>query len=104
MRSLIAIYEAELAHRAKHAGAYATLEELAGAGLIGEALANGEDHDYRFRVSTKGNSFEAFATPLQSKNLFGSGKRSFYVNDKREMRAAEKGGKEASINDPLLGE
>jgi hypothetical protein len=84
------------------AGRYATLQELAAAGLIDATLVNGVKHQYTFEVKTNGASYEAMATPVKDSSYIG---RSFYLSSNEMfLRAAKKGGVPATAYDPPMNQ
>ena len=52
---------------------------------------------YRFEVRVKPNGFEATAVP---ENYGVTGKQSFYLDETRTMRGADKQGAKATVSDP----
>jgi hypothetical protein len=95
---LRSIVTAEMTLQFEGDGKYATLEELVEKG----ALANpsqGKLTGYRIEVSVKPGGFEATAVP---EKFAVTGKRSFYVDESRVVRGADKGGLPASASDPAL--
>ena len=86
------------------AGDFADFNTLASSGLIDASIASGERYGYRFTVlaqqatSTSQPSFEVKAVPVirRPKRL------SFYINENCEIRGADKLGREATINDPVI--
>lgn len=96
MMRLRAIVTAQFAHAVDSGGEYATLDKLMEKGLLNNP-ADGKLSGYRFEVKIKPGGFEATAVPER----FGiTGKRSFYVDESRTLRGADKGGKPASRTDP----
>jgi hypothetical protein len=81
-------------------GRYGTWQEIADEGFIGPALATGIKSGYRFEIRLGEKEFEAFATPVK----VGKGATySFYLSSlDGQIRRAEKQGKEADINDPIV--
>jgi hypothetical protein len=95
---LRSIVTAEMALQFEGDGKYATLDELVAKGAMGNP-SQGKLTGYRFAVKVKPSGFEATAVP----ETFGvTGRRSFYVDETRIMRAADKGGLPASASDPAL--
>ncbi|HJQ23025.1 MAG TPA: hypothetical protein VKA60_03855 [Blastocatellia bacterium] len=96
MTRLQAIGHAEMAFQAESDGHYATLDELIQRGMVNDP-AQGKLTGYKFDVRVTAHGFEATATPER----YGvSGKRSFYTDEQRVMRAADKRGEPASSSDP----
>lgn len=87
------------------AGTYGTLTELRQADLIDAALANGDKYGYIWvlsrthRTATMPARFILTATPrLYPK----SGRKSFYIDERGEIRGADKRGATANADDPLV--
>ena len=96
MTRLRAIASAEMRYQADSGGSYATLDELIEKRFVGDP-SKGKLTGYRFEVRVRPGGFEATAVPVQ----FGiSGKRSFYVDETRIMRGADKRGAQAASSDP----
>jgi hypothetical protein len=94
---LMAIGTAEAVYRAEN-GTFATLEELVSTGLLGDPTS-GKLARYRFEVRVKPDGFEATAVPEK----YGvTGKQSFYLDETRIMRGADKEGEKATESDPPL--
>jgi hypothetical protein len=92
---LMSIATAEAAYHAEH-GTFATLEELVSSRLLGDPT-EGKLARYRFEVRVKSDGFEATAVP---ENYGVTGKQSFYLDETRTMRAADKKGAKATALDP----
>jgi hypothetical protein len=82
---------------------YGTLQQMRDHQLIGEVLADGIKDGYLFRVRTdpgsptEAPSFEVTAVPME----YGvTGRWSFYIDETYVLRGGDKGGAEASSNDP----
>jgi hypothetical protein len=95
---LRSIVTAEMTLQFEGDGKYATLDELVAKGALSKP-SQGKLTGYRFDVKVKPGGFEATAVPV-TPNV--SGKRSFYVDESRIMRAADKGGVPASASDPAV--
>lgn len=95
---LRSIATAEMALQFEGDGKYATLDELVAKGAMSDP-SQGKLTGYRFEVKVKPGGFEATAVPVTPKV---SGKRSFYVDESRIMRGADKGGAPATVSDPAL--
>ena len=94
---LRSIVTAEMAYQFEGEGNYATLDELVKKGAMSDP-SQGKLTGYRFDVKVKPGGFEVTAVPER----FGiSGNRSFYVDESRVLRAANKGGQPASASDPI---
>ncbi|HYY43490.1 MAG TPA: DUF3352 domain-containing protein, partial [Pyrinomonadaceae bacterium] len=112
--ALQGLAEAEQAYKEVH-GKYASLEELKRIGEEEEkrAAANDDDGDvdtdevgfiaqaegYEFKLHISGDKFEATATPAVYRK---TGRRSFYVDQTRVVRAADVNGKPADVNAPPI--
>jgi hypothetical protein len=93
---LRSVVNAEISYQLESAGQYATLDELVQKGSMSDP-SQGKLTGYRFDVKVRAGGFEATAVPER----FGiSGKRSFYVDESRVLRAADKGGLPATSSDP----
>ena len=94
---LLAIVTAEAGYQATApAGEYATLEELIAKGLINDP-SEGKLARYRFDVKVTSRGFEATAVPEK----YGvTGNRSFFVDETRVIRGADKRGAKATASDP----
>ena len=94
---LQAIVTAEAGYQATApAGEYATLEELISKGLMNDPSA-GKLARYRFEVKVTSHGFEATAVPEK----YGvTGNRSFFVDETRVVRGADKRGAKATVLDP----
>ncbi len=93
---LRSIATAEMQYQFDSGGNYATMDELIKNRLIGD-LSEAKLNGYRFDVRVMPGRFEAIAVPVR----FGiTGKRSFYVDESRIMRGADKRGGQAVASDP----
>src|ERR1051325_724250 len=93
---LRSIVTAEMSLQFEGDGRYATLDELVQKGAMADP-SQGKLTGYRFDVKVKPGGFEATAGPER----FGiTGKRSFFVDESRVLRAADKGGSPATSSDP----
>ena len=99
MVRLRAIADAQALYQMESAtGEYATLEELTTRQLVRDPSA-GKLARYRFEVNLRPRGFEATAVPEK----YGiTGKRSFYIDETRTMRGADKRGAKAGSSDPAL--
>lgn len=82
---------------------FGTMEQMWEHQIINEVLAQGVMNGYLFRVravpssATAPSSFEISAVPME----YGvTGRLSYYTNETYVVRGADKGGAEASVNDP----
>lgn len=105
MHVLRTIHSAEMAYSATFGnGNYGRLDELLATDLIDASLATGVKYGYHFTVSaqfastTAPPSFEVKAVPVIRRPR----KLSFYLNEACEIRGADKLGREATINDPVI--
>jgi hypothetical protein len=93
MRSIVT---AESAYQMESGGEYATLDMLIQRGMMGDP-SRGKLTGYRFEVKVKPGGFEVTAVPER----YGiTGKRSFYVDETRQLHGADKSGLPASASDP----
>ena len=93
---LRSIATAEIQYQLDSGGNYATLDELIKNRLIGD-LSEAKLNGYRFDVRVMPGRFEATAVPVR----FGiTGRRSFYVDESRMMRGADRRGEQAVASDP----
>jgi hypothetical protein len=92
---LMSIANAEAAYQAEH-GSFGTLDQLMSEGLVGDP-SEGKLARYRFEVRVTLDGFEATAVP---ENYGVTGKQSFYLDETRTMRGADKQGKKATSSDP----
>lgn len=93
---LRSIATAEMQYQLDSGGSYATMDELIKNRLIGD-LSEAKLNGYRFDVRVTPGRFEATAVPVR----FGiTGKRSFYVDESRVMRGADRRGEQAVASDP----
>jgi hypothetical protein len=98
MGRLQAIGVAEQTYSVTGDGAYATMEQLLDRGLIADP-SQGKLSVYKFDVRVTEHGFQATAVPAK----YGiTGKRSFYLDESRIMRGADKGGAAAGPADPPL--
>ena len=98
MARLQAVAVAEQTYSVTGDGGYATMEQLIEKGLLADP-SQGKLALYRFDVRVTEHGFQATAVPAK----YGiTGKRSFYMDETRIMRGADKGGAAASSADPAL--
>lgn len=98
MTRLRAIAEAEGYYQIESGGGYATLEDLIQKGFLLDP-SKGRLANYRFEVLVKPNGFEATAVPVKYPI---TGRRSFYVDESRVVRGADRGGSPATATDPAV--
>ena len=96
---LLAIVTAEAGYQATApTGQYATLDELIAKGFITDPSA-GKLARYRFEVKVTSRGFEATAVPEK----YGvTGNRSFFVDETRVIRGADRRGEKATSSDPEM--
>ena len=95
---LQAIGVAEQTYSVTGDGAYATMEQLLDKGLIADP-SQGKLSVYKFDARVTEHGFQATAVPAK----YGiTGKRSFYLDESRIVRGADKGGAAAGSADPPL--
>ena len=93
---LQAIAQAELMYQAYSGGNYATLDQLIDHGMLTDP-SHGKLRGYKIEIRVKENGFEATAVP----NNYGiTGRLSFYIDESKILRQADKGGAEATVEDP----
>ncbi len=86
-------------------GNYGSNLDLREAGLIDAVLASGEKYGYYFlfthivRTPSTTAEFHVTASPRQYRK---TGINSFYIDNSGELRGADKNGRLATVNDPIL--
>jgi hypothetical protein len=96
MSRLRSIVSAEISYQMESGGEYASLDTLIQKGNMGDP-SHGKLTGYRIEVRVKPGGFEATAVPER----YGvTGKRSFYVDESRQLRGSDKSGAQASASDP----
>lgn len=86
-------------------GNYGSNLDLRDAGLIDPVLASGEKYGYYFlfartdRTPSSPARFSVTATPRQYRK---TGTRSFFIDERGDLRGADKSGGQATANDPIL--
>lgn len=79
-------------------GRFGTLEELIQAGYLKSDIAEKDGYKIKTRAVTK-DEFEAVAVPIE----YGlTGRRSLYTNQTFVIRYSDRGGLEATVNDPAF--
>ena len=103
VRHLLTLKEAELKFKATTGkGRFGTMWELKEEKLIEADLAGGFKDGYGFALTTTSETFEIRAAPAKYPS---DGRRSFYFSlDDGIIRAADKQGLAADVNDPPLPE
>ena len=96
MARLRSIATAEIQYQVDSGGNYATLDQLIKNRLITDP-SEGKLAGYRFEVRVRPSGYEATAVPVR---VGVSGKRSFYIDETRVMRGADKRGAPAVSADP----
>ncbi len=95
---LRSIVSAEMSYTMESGGEFASLDALVEKGLMADP-SRGKLTGYRFNVRVKSGGFEATAEPER----YGiTGKRSFFVDESRILRGADKRGSSASASDPEI--
>ena len=98
MARLQSIAVAEQAYSVAGDGGYASMEQLIEKGLLADP-SQGKLSLYKFDVRVTEHGFQATAVPAK----YGiTGKRSFYLDETRIIRGADKGGAAAGSGDPAL--
>jgi hypothetical protein len=93
---LIAIAKAEVQYQLDADGEYGTLEQLISKGLVGDP-SKGQLARYKFEITVRAHGFEATAVPEK----YGvTGDRSFFIDETNVIRAADKHGEKATVQDP----
>ena len=87
----------EMYKKEKGAGSYGTLEQLVAADLFPKGLI--EDSLYKFELIVTSDKFEVYATP---KEYGKGGKMSYYIDQTRVLRGADRGGAPATSSDPPI--
>jgi hypothetical protein len=81
----------------KTSGSYGTLEQLIAAKVISKEMI--ESAGYRFEIFVTGDKFEAFGAPIEyGKN----GKTSYFIDQTRVLRGADRNGASANSSDPVV--
>lgn len=93
---LRSVANAEMTYQAQSGGDYGTLDQLIEKGLIGDP-SKGKLTGYKFEVRVRPGGFEATAVPERAGM---TGVRSFYVDQSRIVRGADRKGEAASAFDP----
>jgi hypothetical protein len=92
------VARAELDYReVKKKGRYAALDELMAEGTLEKTFF--EHMEYKFEVKLAGDEFEVSATP---RSYGKTGRRSFYLDRKSQVHAADRGGEPATSDDPVV--
>jgi hypothetical protein len=103
IRHLLTLKEAELKFKATTGkGHFGTMSELNEQKLIDADLSSGLKDGYCFQLTTTSETFEVRAAPSKYPS---DGRRSFYFSlEDGIIRAADKEGRPADLNDPPLPE
>ncbi|HJU93338.1 MAG TPA: DUF3352 domain-containing protein [Pyrinomonadaceae bacterium] len=81
----------------KTSGSYGTLEQLIAAKVISKEMIEGAG--YKFEIFVTGDKFEAFGAPIEyGKN----GKMSYFIDQTRVLRGADRNGASANSSDPVV--
>ena len=81
----------------KGAGSYGTLEQLIAENLVSKEMI--ENSGYRFELTFSGDNFEVSAAPLE----YGkTGKMSYFMDNTRIIRGADRNGAPATASDPPI--
>jgi hypothetical protein len=85
-------------------GGYCGLGELGALGVLDPSLLDGEDSGYKFKVTADANTYRVTAVPIEYGETAssGTGYLSFYLDESRIIRAADKHGAEATEKDRPL--
>src|SRR6185503_12760428 len=83
--------------RNKGAGSYGTLEQLVATNMVPKEMFEG--NGYKIEVTVSGDKFEVFAVPVE----YGkTGTLSYYMDQTRVLRGADRGGASATSSDPPI--
>ncbi|HEX8456892.1 MAG TPA: hypothetical protein VF656_06330 [Pyrinomonadaceae bacterium] len=92
------IHHGQTDHQKSH-GRYGTLEELKAGAFIDESLEPMQAEGYEIKLSISGDRFAATATPTGYPK---QGRRSYYIDQTGQLRAADLGGKPATQSTPII--
>ncbi|MBV8857262.1 MAG: hypothetical protein JOZ96_01245 [Acidobacteria bacterium] len=81
----------------KKKGRFGTLDELVAEGMLEKTFF--ENMEYKLEVKLAGDELEVSATP---KSYGKTGRRSFYLDQKSQVHAADRGGEPATPDDPVV--
>ncbi|HEX7330255.1 MAG TPA: DUF3352 domain-containing protein [Pyrinomonadaceae bacterium] len=88
---------AEHNYKQSKGGSYGTLEQLIAENLVSKEMI--ENSGYRFEITSSGDNFEISAAPLE----YGkTGKMSYYMDNTRMIRGADRSGAPATASDPPI--
>ena len=83
--------------RNKGAGSYGSLEQLVATNMVPKEMFEG--NGYKIDVTVSGDKFEVFAVPVE----YGkTGTLSYYMDQTRVLRGADRGGASATSSDPPI--
>jgi hypothetical protein len=100
MARLVSIATAELAYQTTSDGSFATIEELLEKGFLMSDPSQGKfAQAYKIELVLKPYRFELTATPVKYPI---TGRRSFFVDESRVIRAADRDGQPATASDPPI--
>lgn len=106
MLAMRTLHGAEMTYAATYGNSnFGTLAQLGAANLIHESLSSGFAYGYKFvvtispRTQTTPAEFSITATPRKYR-LYGV--RSFFIDTSGLMRGADRGGQQATRNDPII--
>lgn len=106
VRAVAVIHGAQMTYQATAGnGTYGSLQDLRQAGFIDAVLAGGEKYGYVFALSvtpptsTMPAKFMLTATPRLYRK---SGRLSYFVDERGDVRGADKNGGIATANDPIV--
>jgi hypothetical protein len=95
---LLAIAEAEERYQVEADGEYATMDQLVQKGMFNDP-SKGQLARYKFDIHVRPHGFDATAVP---ENYGVTGDRSFFIDETKTIRAADKHGEKATVQDPSL--
>lgn len=107
IRSVRQLHTAQMTYQATHgSGNFGSLQSLRQVGFIDDALASGSKYGFVYVVTTVASvpgqfpaAFTLTATPRVYRK---TGIRSFFIDASGEIRGADKNGKPADANDPVI--
>ena len=90
-------YMEEQYKKDKGAGSYGTLEQLIATNMVPKDML--EHNGYKFEMTVTGDKFELFAVPTE----YGkTGTFSYFIDQSRVLRGADRGGASATSSDPPI--
>lgn len=94
---MYSIAVAQESYKESKGGSYGTLEQLIAENLVSKEVI--ENSGYRFELTASGDTFEVSAVPLE----YGkTGKMSYFIDNTRRLRGADRSGAPAMASDPPI--